>query len=450
VAKAVIMPKFSMTQEVGVIARWLKQAGDAVEKGDPIAEVETDKVNMEVEAPADGFLGGIRYEEGDTVPVTEIIAYVLAEGEKALTAPPRPAAPSTPAAAPPVPPATAAGGVIIASPIAQRLAAAEGINLTAVTGSGPNGKVTRQDVELYLREQAVQPAAAAPSDGKVRATPAARRIARENGLNLATVPGSGPRRRIQAADATEAIQAAPIPAPKPAPASGGEPVIVPLEGMRRTIAERLQASYQQAPHIMFTAQVEMSAVIKARTAINARLPEDQPTISITAFVIKAVAWALRQHPTVNSLFYNDQILVMPEVNVGMAVALETGLIVPVIPQADRKGLAQIGAEVHDLTARARAGQLRPQDVADGTFTVSNLGMFGIDHFTAIINPPQVAILAVARIDKRFVPDENDQPVLKPLMTMTLSVDHRVVDGAVAARFMQSLREALENPVSMLL
>lgn len=220
--------------------------------------------------------------------------------------------------------------------------------------------------------------------------------------------------------------------------------------MRRTIAHRLQASYQQAPHIMFTVDVDMTEAIRLRQYANAQQAPDAAKISMTALLVQACAWALRQYPAVNSHFHDDQILLQPGVNIGMAVALDDGLIVPVLHDADRKGLRQIGAEVNDLTQRARAGQLRPADVSDGTFTISNLGMFGIDHFTAIINPPEVGILAVGRTAQRFVPDDDGNPVARPLMTVTLAVDHRVIDGAVAAQFLAAFRRALEVPATALL
>lgn len=458
-AKEIIMPKFGFTQEDSTIVAWLKDEGDVVEKGEPIAECTTDKVNMEIEAPEDGILGGIRYPAGATVPVTEIIAYVLQEGETApAEVAPAEAQASAPAAAPEETgpagdgvQADAAG----ATPLARRVAEAEGVDLAAVAGTGTGGKVTREDVERYVEATRAADAAG----GKVRATPAARRVAREHGLDLAEVTGSGPRGRVQEADAVaaaEAQTAAPAvtparpAAPVPAPAPMGEPQAIPLEGMRRTIAERMQQSYQQAPHVSFTLDVDMTKAIAFREYANQRVPEGQPRISMTALILKAVAWALRQHPMVNSYLLRDEILVMPEVNVGMAVALDDGLIVPVIRNADRKGLVQIGQEVVDLSRRARSGELRPEEVSDGTFTVSNLGMFGIDRFTAIINPPQVGILAVGRIAKRFVPGENDEPVAKPLMTVTLVTDHRVIDGAQSAQFIATLRDALEEPASILL
>ncbi len=450
-AKEIIMPKFGFTQEESTIVAWLKKEGEFVEQGDPVAEVTTDKINMEVEAPATGILGGIRYQAGETVPVTEVIAYILAEGEAPpKEAPSKPAA--VPAAAPSEPEAPAAAPVApAATPVARRVAEAQGVDLSAVTGTGIGGKITRQDVESY----AASPDEVAAAGGKVRATPAARRVAREQGLDLAAVEGTGPRGRIQEADVLAALASAPAraaapAAPRPAPIPAGEAVVIPLEGMRRTIAERLQASYQEAPHIMLTVDVDMTKAIAFREYANQHVPDDQPRISMTAVIVKAVAWALREYPALNAYLTGDQFIMLPDVNVGMAVALPDGLIVPVIHHADQKGLRQIGNEVADLTRRAREGRLRPTDVTDGTFTVSNLGMYGIDHFTAILNPPQVGILAVGNTTRRFVPGENDQPVVRPIMTMTLSVDHRVIDGALAAQFVTAVRDALEEPASILL
>jgi pyruvate dehydrogenase E2 component (dihydrolipoamide acetyltransferase) len=220
--------------------------------------------------------------------------------------------------------------------------------------------------------------------------------------------------------------------------------VIKLEGMRRTIAERMQTSWQTIPHIMFLIDIDMSRALKMRASLNARAGADAPAISVTAVLIKACAAALQLHPMLNSYFREGEILVMPGVNIGLAVALDEGLIVPVIHQADQQDLTQIGHEVSDLSSRARSGSLLPGDVMDGTFTISNLGMFGVDQFTAIINPPQVAILAVGRTAQRFVADESGQPVLRPMMTVTLSVDHRVVDGAEAARYLSTLKGIMET------
>jgi pyruvate dehydrogenase E2 component (dihydrolipoyllysine-residue acetyltransferase) len=451
-ARSIIMPRFGMTQEEATIVRWIRHEGDRVENGDPICEVTTDKVNMEVEAPVDGILAGLKYAEGETVPVTVVIGYVLAEGE----ALPEAAVQTGPAiearaamqtgfqagALPPTQPAKA-------TPLARRMANAEQVDLAAVQGSGRAGQVTRQDVERHLAGRSM----ATPFQvGKVPASPAARRLAQQAGIDLSQVRGSGPGGRVQGWD----IQAA----HKPAAHLGVsnvemadeqvladvtmQPEVIPLEGMRRTIAQRMQASWQTIPHIMFSLEIDMSQAAAMREQFNLRFGGGKPVVSLTAVLVKACAAALRQHPLLNSYFRDDHILRLPEINIGVAVALEDGLIVPVVRHADEKGLVAVGQEVAGLSSRARQGNLRPQDVMDGTFTISNLGMFGVDNFTAILNPPQVAILAVGRVVKRFIPNEAGQPVLRPMMAVTLSVDHRAVDGAEAARFLNTLRGILET------
>jgi pyruvate dehydrogenase E2 component (dihydrolipoamide acetyltransferase) len=445
VAKPVIMPRFGMTQEEATIVEWLVKEGDYVEPDDPIAEVTTDKVNMEVPAPAEGYLGGIRYKVGDTVPVTKVIAYILEEGEQApafeIEAPP------SVETAQPVPASQTAPAPegLKASPVAKRVADAKGVPLAEVPGSGRDGRITRADIESYLT---TGPGLVSEPLG-VRATPAARRVAREQQINLRFIQGSGPRGRVQEAD-VEGFQAAPTPTPAPAYVVGGEPVLVPLEGMRKTIADRMQSSAQQAPHISFSLDADMSRAIAFRESVNERLPSGQIKVSMTALIVKLTAWALRRHPLMNAYMREDGVLLLPHVNVGVAVALESGLIVPVVRDADLKGLYQIANDLDDISQRARAGQLMPDDVADGSFTLSNLGMFGIDRFTAIINPPQTGILAVGRTIERFVPDAQGQPILKPMMSITLSADHRAVDGVQAGRFIADLREALEEPANVML
>ncbi len=458
-ANPVIMPKLEMTQETATVIEWLKQEGEQVEKGEPLLTVETDKVTIEIESPASGILAGVRVAPQQVVPVTEIIAYILQPGEELpeelpqVTKAPAPPPPQ----APPTPP-------VAATFVAQRLAAAHGVDLSTVAGTGPGGRITKTDVELVLSEAEgaalaapARPAAEPPS-GKVRATPAARRVARERGVDLSAVTGSGPRGRVQAADALAlALTSGPSPeigrlalTPAPSPEVGRGENVIPLQGMRRTIAERMTASYQTTPHITFTVRVDMSAFERARAQLNARAEATgQPRVSATALFVKAVAWALKHHPWLNSTLRDEEIHLLPEINVGVAVALEEGLIVPVVHQADRKSVAEIGAEVNDLATRARERQLTPADVTGGTFTVSNLGPFGIEQFTAIINPPEVAILAIGATRPEPVVDEEGQVVVRPVMRMTLSADHRVVDGATAARFLADLREALEAPTLLL-
>ena len=450
-AKEIIMPKFGFTQEESEILEWLKQDGDKVDKGDPIAVVSTDKISMEVEAPESGIIGGIRYKVGDVVPVTRIIAYVLQPGEKA---------PETDAEAPASQAETpaalameemaaqpAAGTATVAftiSPVAQRLAADLNIDASQISGSGRDGQVTKKDVEDFA-------AALKAGAGKVNATPAARRIAQEKGVNLQALNGSGPSGRIQAADVSSARVSAPAaqPAMAAAPSMGAVPGLkvlkeIPLVGMRRTIAQNMQRSMQQAPHMFMQVDVEMDAAEGLRKLANQNKVADAPKISVTALIVKAVAWALKQNPIINSQYTDEKILEYADINIGIATALDNGLIVPVIHHADSKDLVEISRELSDLAQRARSNKLQPDDLSGGTFTISNLGMFGIDRFTAIINPPQSAILAVGKMNKVFVPDENDQPVLQRQVAFTLSADHRVMDGSQAAKFLTDLKDSLLN------
>lgn len=434
----IILPKFGFTLETAEIVQWLVKEGDRVRSGDPICEVTTDKVNMEVEATADGVIYRLLYPKGAVVPVTEVICILLQPGE----APPAEQS------------AAAAAANIAATPLARRVADAEEIDLASVTGSGPNGRIMRRDVE-QARE----------GSGKVRATPAARRTARELGVDLVAVAGRGPQGRIQAPDVQAAQQAAqqaalqaaqqavavrpaPIPAPvapqRPIaarPAGPDAPRVMRLEGMRRTIAARLQKSFQTAPHIFFDAVIDMSAIESLRVRVKNR----NEKLSVTAILVKAVAVTLKKNPELNATIDHEDVSYWPTMNIGLAVALDDGLIVPVIKHVERLGLSDIQVTTDDLIIRARANALKLEDVSDGTFSISNLGMFGVDRFTAIINPPQVAILAVGRTVNQFVPDTEGRPVLKPMMQVTLSADHRVVDGAHAAHFMADLRDALEDP-----
>ena len=437
----IILPKFGFTLETADIVKWLKHEGETVRSGDPICEVTTDKVNMEVEAPEAGTLYNLLYAEGATVPVTQVICYLLRPGEAppagGMTAPA--AAPAIPAEAAPV--ATPAAAAHKATPVAQRMAEAAQVDLAQIQGTGPGSRVTRRDVETAL--------AATPSEpGKVRATPAARHIAEQAGVDLQTVAGTGPRGRIQAHDVQQALTAAPPAAaaapPVPVATSAGAddmPRTVKMEGMRRTIANRLQKSFQTAPHIFFEADIDMTGI----EGLRARLKARNEKLSVTAIVVKAVAGVLLRHPDLNTTTDGENISFWPTANIGVAVALEAGLIVPVVHHAERLSLRAIQSRIDDAAARARQNALGVADMVDGTFTISNLGMFGVDRFTAIINPPQTAILAVGRTTRQFVPDEAGQPMLKSFLTITLSADHRVVDGATAAQFMADLRNVLEDP-----
>lgn len=424
----VIMPKFEMAQESGKVLRWLKQEGDAVAKGEAILEVETDKVAMEVEAPASGTLVGIRVGPGEVVPIGQPIAFILLPGEVWTAAP-------TPSPAP-------SPGTPRATPLAERLAQAHGVDLAAVLGTGPGGRVTKADVEMYLARQRMEDA----PKGAVRAVPAARRLARELGVDLREVKGTGPGGRIQSADVLRAAEAIPRAAEAEALPRPALRRRVPLTGMRRAIAERMLRSVREAPQFTVSVDVEMGRALAMVEDLSAWAEREEGVrVTLTALLIRACAWALRRHPSLNATLEGEEILEWEEVNIGVAVAVPEGLVVPVVPAADRKGLIEIARALEEKATRAREGRLRPEDLQGGTFTLSNLGMYGVDRFTAILNPPQAAILAVGRVAKRPVVEEGDRVEVRSMATFTLTADHRIVDGVQAARFLDDLRMALERP-----
>ncbi len=442
-AKEVIMPKFGFTQEESEILEWLKKEGEQVEKGDPIAVVSTDKISMEVEAPETGTLAGIKYQAGSVVPVTEIIAFILKPGEEVpaseekvktevKTTPAPQEAKTTPTSEEPK---SAAGGI---SPVAAKMMEENQLAAQDISGSGPGGRITRMDVESHLKKITAAP-------GKLKATPAARREAKERQVDISGVKGSGPGGRVQAKDVIEAGKTA----YQRQELSGGLTVLkeIPLVGMRRAIAENMARSMREAPHMTLQVEVGMDKVENTRKALNDTLFEKNQKISATAVIVKAAALALKKHPVLNSQFSADKITLFKDANIGVATALEDGLIVPVIHHADEKSIARISSELNDLASRARHNKLKPENLSNGTFTISNLGMMGIDRFTAIINPPQSAILAVGAIKKQLVPDESDAPVIRTqrMVNLTLSADHRVMDGAQAAYFLADLRDLLQNP-----
>ncbi|BCX04221.1 MAG: dihydrolipoamide acetyltransferase component of pyruvate dehydrogenase complex [Candidatus Roseilinea sp.] len=452
----IIMPKFEMAQESGTIARWLKRIGEPVAKGEAVLEVETDKITMEVESPADGVLSQILADAGATVPIGQPIAYVAAQGEAAPAS-------TMPAVQERSQNATRkAQGEIRATPIAQKLAEEHRVDLSQVTGTGRDGQITRQDVEAFLAQHERGNA----GETKPAAVPAARRLARELNVDLRQVSGSGPGGRIQSSDVERAAAAQgesgmqlAVPNSPPladrsqltAHSSGriahGPAVrrVLPLAGMRRTIAQRMSQSTREAPQFNLSADVNMTRALAIVEDWRATQTEGQPKLTLTALLVKVCAWALQRNPALNAGFENESIVEWGDVNIGVAVALDEGLIVPVIHHADRLSLIEIAARLNELTARGRAGQLQLADVQGGTFTLSNLGMFAVDRFTAIVNPPQAAILAVGRAGKRMIVDEQDRPVVAPVATLTVSADHRIVDGAQVGRFLSDLQRGLERP-----
>jgi pyruvate dehydrogenase E2 component (dihydrolipoamide acetyltransferase) len=443
-ATEVIMPKVDMDQETGTISEWKKKNGDQVKEGETILVIETAKVAIDVEAPATGILDGVSSQPGEVIPIATIIGYILEPGEK-LPEMPKPEAPAAKPAEQSVVPAQAAAPVqsvvsVDATPVARNMAADMGVDLATVSGTGPHGKITRQDVELAAKS----PAGAVVPDGKVYATPAARRIAAEKGVDLTQVTGSGPDSRIQAADV-----ASYQPASLPVFGAVQEDEVIPMLGMRATIAQRLTASYQNIPHIKFTSRIDMTNFNAARKQINAFAEKSGAArVSATAMFVKIVAAALAKHPYLNASLKENSIILHKSINMGVAVALDDGLIVPVVQNVLQKNIAQIAVETNQLAAKAREGALQPAEVSGGTFTISNLGPFGIEQFDAIINPPQSAILAISATQDEVVPVDGEVAI-RPIMRITLSADHRIVDGAVAAKFVSDLKNMLENPILIL-
>ena len=441
----ILMPALSPTMTEGTLARWLKKEGEQVRAGDVIAEIETDKATMEVEAVDEGVLGKILVADGTAgVKVNDPIAVLLGEGEEAGAAPaaPRPpdaaAAPAaaTQAAPAPVPVAPVANGHdatrVFASPLARRMAKQANIDLSALKGSGPNGRIIRADIEA---KQAKGPG-----------TP--ERVEAQAGGRETDV--------VQAAPVQQ-VKPAPTPTPTIAPPAMAAPVtaphqLVPNNGMRKVIARRLLESHQQVPNFFVTMDIEIDALLKLRADLNARAPKEGKgafKLSVNDLVIKAAAVTLRRVPKMNASFTEDAMIVYDDVDISIAVSMPDGLITPIVRRADQKGLAAISGEMKDLGARAKAGKLKPEEFQGGTFSISNLGMFGVKHFTAIINPPQAAILAVGAGEQRPVV-KNGALAIATVMTCTLSVDHRVADGALGAEWMQVFKTIVEDPLSLML
>ncbi len=414
------MPALGAAQRTGRLVRWLKREGDPVQAGEPLMEIETDKVTVEIEAPASGILTGIRLREGEEAEVGAVIAWIVAPGEPtpADAAPPSELAK---ASAPEVP-------EVRATPVAARLAAEHGVDLREIRPEG--GWVRKQDVLAYLERRRAGP----PRGERVPASPKARRLAQELGIDLRQVRGSGPEGAVLAGDVL-AFHAARPPAP-PAPS---------LPGVWRAMVERLSQSWPQTPHFYLQREVHAARLLTWHERIQKRIPV---RLTYTDLLIKLVAAALREHPRLNAWWREGSIVIHEDIHIGLAVATKEGLVVPVIHHADRLTLEEIAARRQELVERARAGRLRPEDVQGGTFTISNLGMYGVDAFMPIVNPPQAAILAVGRIVERVVPVDR-QPVVQPMLTLTLACDHRVIDGARAAQFLGTLAELIEEPLGLL-
>jgi pyruvate dehydrogenase E2 component (dihydrolipoamide acetyltransferase) len=422
----VIMPRLSDTMEEGELTRWLKNVGDPVHRGDVLAEIETDKATMDLEAFEEGVLEQQLVSAGTVVPIGQAVA-VIGDGSKTPAAPAETAPEEEPKAAPAKPAAKEAAEAESAAPSKEPEARPEPVAEAATAASGPS-----------------------------RTSPLARKIAREHGIDLATVEGTGPQGRIVRADIEDAIAQAPKagepatqaaqPA-KPLPVAAGDEEVA-INNIRRVTARRLTES-QAVPHFFLTNVVDAERLIAFRAEVNSGLSSAGIKVSINDLLVRAAAIALRAHPEVNSSWGGDKLIRRGRINIGIAVALPDGLIVPVVTDADSKSLSEIATTTVALAEKARAGKLKLDEMSGGTFTISNLGMFGIDEFTAVINPPEAAILAVGAAVP--VPElRNGELVAVPKMKITLTVDHRVLDGAMAAAFLRDLKGILEEPMRIVL
>ena len=436
-ATSILMPALSPTMTEGTLARWLKKEGENVKSGDVIAEIETDKATMEVEAVDEGVLGKILVGDGTQgVKVNQPIAVLVEPGENVPeSAPPaapapKPSAPQppTPAQTSPAPSPVAASpsrgngqaapvgpaGRIFASPLARRMAQQAGIDLSRLKGSGPNGRIVKVDIEAALSRPAA-PAAAPPPAAEVP-------------------PPAAP------------------PAPAPTPAISAPHRLVPNSTMRKVIARRLTEAKQTVPHFYVSMNIEIDALLRLREDLNAKSPKEGPgafRLSVNDLLIKAAAVTLRRIPRVNASYTEENIVLYDDVDISVAVAIPEGLITPIIRKADQKGLAAISDEMKDLIARAKGGKLKPEEYQGGGFSISNMGMYGVSEFAAIINPPQAAILAVGAGQQRPVV-RNGQIAIATMMTCTLSIDHRVVDGALGAEWLAAFKAVVEDPLSLML
>jgi pyruvate dehydrogenase E2 component (dihydrolipoamide acetyltransferase) len=456
----ILMPALSPTMTEGNLAKWHKKEGDRIEPGDVLAEIETDKATMEVEAVDEGTLGKIIVGDGvEGVQVNQIIGYILEDGEDASSidtsgaeSPVQaPAAAATPTSAPP-----SGNEDIVITPLARRIAEQAGLNIADITGSGARGKITRADVEAAAAggNTPAQPVAADKGD-RLFASPLARRMAEEAGLDLANVIGSGPNGRIVKADIDKvklAPKAVPVATDAPSadiPASEAYE-IVKMSTMRKVIAGRMAHSKSNVPHFYATVDCEIDELLKVRKALNERGEKSGIKLSVNDFIIRACALALMEVPEANAGFESEgQMRLYSRADISIAVAIKGGLITPIIRGANEKGLAQISGEMKDLATRAKDGKLLPEEYQGGSFSISNLGMFGIKQFDAVINEPQGCILAVGAGEPRPVV-KNGEIVPATVMSCTLSCDHRVVDGATGALLLSAIKRLIEYPPAMLL
>ena len=457
-AVEVVLPALGLTVEKGKILKWIKQEGETVARGDSLYEVEADKVTTEVESPASGVLRKILIPEGVEVPILTVVAVITGEKEKlpekyltmAAVKPEKKDETELPRIQEPSVFVTSGPTEIKAPPAARKLAKDKGIDLFSIRGSGPGGTVLVRDVESFLGR-------GGQAGPRILATPTARKLAEREGIALASVKGTGVSGRVMKADVeTRSASRSLMEKPKVSAVKAGQVSkyrlgqIIPMNSIRKVIAKRMVQSKFTAPHIYFFNDVDMEKLLGLREEILTEFEESEGIrISINDFLIKAVALTLREYPLVNSTVSGEEIRIFPEINVGLAVAMEDGLIVPAIPRTDQLGLGEIARYRADLVDRARQTKLTIEEMERGTFTISSLAQFDITFFTAILNPPQSGILTVGKVEEKPVV-RNGQMVIRRMMREGLSVDHRIIDGAVAAQFLQSLKKKLENPYTTFL
>lgn len=420
------MPVLGMAQDTGRLISWLKKEGEAVVQGEPIMEVETDKAAVEIEAAASGTLGGVLAREGDEVPVGQIIAWILEPGESPpeVSMPEEAGEDEEPGI---TPPAEGKGIAAAATPVAQKIAADHGVDLAKVKPDG--GRIQKADVLAYIE-------AYHKIEKNTRLSPAspkARRLADERGIDITTLTGSGPEGAVLAED----VLAMGVGMPQQSSLS--------VSSIWQRMAERVTQSWTTAPHFYLLREVNASRLAAWRMQANEHTGK---RITYTDLLVKLVAAALGQHPQANAAWNQGEVLLNDEINIGLAMAVDDGLVVPVIHRADRLSLSQIADRREQLIELARSGRLRLEDLQGGTFTITNLGMYGVDIFNAVLNPTQAAILAVGRIAERVVP-VNGQPAVQPMMVLSVSYDHRAIDGARGAQFLETLAYLIEEPLSLL-
>ena len=418
------MPQLGLTMTEGTVTKWLKMVGDPIVVGEPLVEISTDKITSEIEATASGTVLEIRVPEGDTIPVKTVLAVIGKPSEKILS----------PLCDEPMQ-SKAEDEWVKASPLARKLARERGIDLAKLTGTGPSGRVVERDVL----------AAATESKPPVKPTPLAREIAAEHRLVLASVDEE---QRIMKGEVLAALHQTPATATVPPrhDTSGGTTDFVgtPLSGMRKIISQRMSLSWQTVPHVHLTMETDMSEAIR----LKEKLFRAGTKVSYTDIIVKCTAQALAEFRVINDRICDGRIIHNEEINIGVAVALDNGLVAPVIRNADQKSLCLLSAELAELSSKARQGKLLPDEYAGGSFTVSNLGMYGVDHFTPVINPPESAILGVCRLMERAVVVDSAVTV-RSMMNLCLAFDHRLIDGATAAQFMCRLRQYVEQPLFLL-